>query len=108
MRVFTKMMSQMTEVAKTEADKRSVAQMQQIQSMIAKEVGKKPTTGPTTTVQATIQSEDTKLAKETAAAGMAIHHPMAYLTGDAPHNRKDRDQGNLSEKFKFITFPTFL
>jgi hypothetical protein len=91
MRIFAKMMSQMSRVAKSEADKRSVEQMSVIQKMISKEVGKKPTVEPVAPVEDSITTE----AKDKAAAGMAISHPMAYLTGDAPLSRKDRDQGNF-------------
>jgi hypothetical protein len=70
------MMKLITDSSKDQADNRAVNQMAMIQSMVDKAV----------------PSEKSD-AKETTKAQSAITHPMSYLTGDCPSQKKDRDVG---------------
>jgi hypothetical protein len=68
-------MDHMSKSAKDEADDRAVNQMALIQSMAGKTPAEK--------------SE----AKDLTKAQSAISHPMSYLTGDCPTQKKDRNTG---------------
>jgi hypothetical protein len=69
------MMLHMQKAAKDEADNRAVNQMALIQTMSEKG-----------------SSEKTE-AKDLTKAQSALSHPLSYLTGDCPSQKKDRDTG---------------
>jgi hypothetical protein len=70
------MMDILSRNSKDSADSRAVNQMAMIQSMVDKAVPAE-------------KSE----AKEATKAQSALSHPLSYLTGDCPSQKKDRDAG---------------
>jgi soluble cytochrome b562 len=76
MDTLKQMMTILAASSKDQADTRAVNQMALIQSMVDKAVP--------------AEKSD---AKEATKAQSAISHPMSYITGDCPLQKKDRDAG---------------
>jgi soluble cytochrome b562 len=70
------MMDVLAKSSKDAADNKAVNQMAMIQAMVDKAVP--------------AEKSD---AKETTKAQSAISHPMSFLTGECPSQKKDRDAG---------------
>jgi hypothetical protein len=75
MEALKAMMAHMQKLAKDEADNRAVNQRARIQTMAGK-----------------TSAEKTE-AKDLTKAQSALAHPLSYLTGDCPSQKKDRDTG---------------